>query len=372
MRNLLKFSRIHAVGILMPGALLFISCDGPTTAVDTTKSEASTAHKLLTAADSAAFIAMGANSNLRSMSLSVPGSTSIQVAAGDSIEVTIVSTDCSGNPETVTVGGAISGVVASGYCGNLPGTTVVLGPAASAGTIFFTLTHQQYGTGQPGDITYSYPTYTVAMDDGYSSIDHDDAILSVRVIQANCPPTDDPFLNSKDVLKGFSDAMLNSRPWATPGYGLKKEIGGVIWQAPDGHYYTQEVVDPNATECSYDRAVTTIPISQGGPIPGSTPVGTYHTHPSSTNEVTYGCPGWAQTLSDGKKPAHADPDALTAGGGSPADWETTVDTYPLYAITKSGHIYKLTNAYRTPESKRATNPFKYELLTNPGCPTKFL
>ena len=66
------------------------------------------------------------------------------------------------------------------------------------------------------------------------------------------PPTSDPILNSPDVRTGFADALAHSDPSATPGTGVKKERGGFIWQEPNGgRIYTQEIVDPNATECSY-------------------------------------------------------------------------------------------------------------------------
>lgn len=70
--------------------------------------------------------------------------TLIPVKAGDSVVVNVQSTECSGNPETVKVYGAINQVVMAGSCDvTLPNQTATLGPVAADGTIYFTATHQQ-------------------------------------------------------------------------------------------------------------------------------------------------------------------------------------------------------------------------------------
>jgi hypothetical protein len=99
---------------------------------------------LLTAEDSAAFLAAKVHTGVTSLSAST---TSILLSAGESILITVISTECSGDPETVKVYGVISGVVASGNCATLAGTSVTLGPATATGTISFKATHQVYGEG---------------------------------------------------------------------------------------------------------------------------------------------------------------------------------------------------------------------------------
>lgn len=186
----------------------------------------------------------------------------------------------------------------------------------------------------------------------------------------SCPPTGDPdsILDSPAVRKGLEDALRNSNPNATPGTGVKKERGGVIWfDTTSKSLYTQEIVDPNATECTYNNP--------GGmitpPIPGSIGRGYFHTHPSGKLEKTYGCPGWSQTPADGLPPAPANPDDPKAGGGSPGDWNSVSapGSFPNYVISKTGTLYKLTPEF-APPAKRKTNPHKWELKSNPGCPTR--
>lgn len=177
-----------------------------------------------------------------------------------------------------------------------------------------------------------------------------------------CPPVGDSLLDAPAVNHGLKDALRNSNPDATPGTGQKKEIGGYIWKALDGRYYTQEVADPTATECTYN--IQPLPVA---PESGSSAVGKFHTHPSAPGEAAYGCLGWAQTPDDGLPPAKADPDRPKSGGGSDDDWAATSDTYPVYVITKTNRVYKLDQQYA---NNRPKNPLKWELDSYPGCPTK--
>ena len=96
-------------------------------------------------------------------------------------------------------------------------------------------------------------------------------------------------------------------------------------------------------------------------------MGTYHTHPSSTNEPTYGCPGFSQVPGDGLPVPKADPNSPVAGGGSTDDWNMTNQGFPVYSITKTGRIYRLDP--NTPVADRGKNPNKWELNSNAGCPT---
>lgn len=135
--------------------------------------------KLLTAADSAAFRASGAYGADAFSSTTVV--TTLQLYPGDWLLVTVTSTECSGNPETVNVGGVISGVVLAGSCPELPGTQKVIGPATAYGTVYFTATHQVYGTGPRGQVTGAEPDYSVGLNDGYGDTDFNDVILSVSL-----------------------------------------------------------------------------------------------------------------------------------------------------------------------------------------------
>ena len=102
---------------------------------------------------------------------------SIPLAVGDSIQVTVLSSECSGDPETVVASGVISGLVASGTCnagGSINGQSMEMGPASSAGSVAFYATHQVFGAGAPGPISGpdASGTYTAFLDDGAGSPDY--------------------------------------------------------------------------------------------------------------------------------------------------------------------------------------------------------
>jgi hypothetical protein len=160
---------------------------------------------LLTAEDSAAFSAARVQTGATSLSAS---GTSISLSAGESILVTVISTECSGNPETVKVYGVISGVVASGSCATLTGTTITLGPATASGTISFKATHEVYGEGPAGLVNELVPGYTVGMNDGYGDTDYDDVIISVFIV---CPPVGDSIIDHPDFRSRYDSLMKVSR-----------------------------------------------------------------------------------------------------------------------------------------------------------------
>jgi hypothetical protein len=207
-----------------------------------------------------------------------------------------------------------------------------------------------------------FPNFTVGMNDGYGDTDYNDVVISVQVV-FHCPPTTDSILDIDSVRLGFTDAMIRSNPNATPGTGQKREHGGLIWKAPDGHYYTQLVFDPNATECTYNTSVL-VAAAANPPIPSSQMMAMFHTHPSKNFETTYGCPQWAQTPNDGKIPARAFPDDPTSGGGSPGDWSQLFG-FSMYVITKTDRIYRL-----DPEwiANPGWNPNKWNIAGLHGCP----
>ena len=193
-------ARVYALAAL--GFLPFLgSCDKDAVTVPTKPSGVDGNPDLRTAEDSAGFLRLGSGSETMTLSTSP---TSISLSAGESIVVTIVSTECSGDPETVKVYGVISQVVASGSCATLAGTTVTLGPATASGTISFKATHQQYGEGPAGAVTGMLPEYTVGMNDGYGDTDYDDVVISVRIV---CPRVGDPIIDHPDFRSRYDSLM---------------------------------------------------------------------------------------------------------------------------------------------------------------------
>jgi hypothetical protein len=173
-------------------AFLFAACERDSTPLPTGAKELKrTSASGMSSTDSAAFLQSPQDGESTLSALATV--TTISLEAGDSIYVTVESTDCSGDPETVNVYGVISGVVASGPCPTLPGTQVKLGPASTAGTVSFKATHQSYGQGPSGSVSGFYPNLTVGMNDGYGDTDFNDVVISVQVI-FHCAPTADSVL----------------------------------------------------------------------------------------------------------------------------------------------------------------------------------
>lgn len=345
-----------AAGIILGTLLFTYGCEKDTIVVPKRSVRSTTI--LMTSADSAAYIASLSGS---SQIMTISSATTIPVSMGDSIDVYISSTECSGNPETVNVFGVFNSTIAAGACAALPGTFVTLGPAASSGDIFFTATHQQYGQGPPGNVeSITTNQWRVGINDGFGDTDFDDVVLWVY---GKCAPSGDSVLDSKEVREGFGKGRAHSKEDAAPGMGEKKERGGVVWRAPDGHYYTTEVDDPTATECHWAVAST---IGAQPTIPGSIAVAYWHTHPHIKNEPVYGCSGgYAQTFGDGKFVPTADPDDPLMGGGSPSDWSDQQHpaAFPVYIPTKTNRVYRLDHQWYSNPSQ---NPNKWAM--NPaGC-----
>jgi hypothetical protein len=153
----------------------------------------------------------------------------------------------------------------------------------------------------------------------------------------------------------------------TPGTGRRKEIGGVIWRAPDGSFYANIRPDPGATECHYTIPVPVIP-----PIAGSEAIAKFHVHPSRPGEDVYGCldkngnPTYAQVRGDGKPVPTSDNEQQ--GGGSPADWgQADSDTYPSYTYNKNQRVFRLDPG--TSPFDRQSNPNKWQRGAT-GCFTR--
>lgn len=201
---------------------------------------------------------------------------------------------------------------------------------------------------------------------GYNAIQTYDVSLAEGTV-APCDSTGDPILDAPNIVPSLQNALKQSNPDATPGTGAKKEQAGAIFRRPDGTYFTFAALDPNATECHFDFTKISLapPVADSGAIL----VGIYHTHPSGTNEKTYGCrpidgKPQAQTLNDGLPVPRARPN--TNGGGSPADWDAANQVSPQYVINKDGFLWRLDP--NVPERDRRKNPNKWNWKkAPPGC-----
>jgi hypothetical protein len=325
---------------------------------------------LLTAADSAYFRANRFEALLPTSGPPQGSVNHLSISAGETITVTITSAECSGVGDVMEVQGPVSGVISTDACQGT-GASITLGPSSTDGALSFVLTDQRFGSG-PFAVTGAYPDYTVYVEDGFGDGDYNDNILSVHFTPPNCPPSGDTLgipggtahpLDDPAVRHGLKDALLNSNPNAAPGTGVKKEHGGVIWQRADGSMLTQDIPDPNATECMWKLPPGTLT----PPEPNLVAIAKFHTHPGGYLEPTYGCPGpgkLAQSLGDHFPVPKATPDAN--GGGSTDDWTLGVsDGYSNYVINKDGRIYRLDP--NTPKNQWSSNPNHWE-WKNPGTP----
>jgi hypothetical protein len=185
-------------------------------------------------------------------------------------------------------------------------------------------------------------------------------LASATVTVTPCAATGDSILDSPEVRTQMLDELAASNPSATPGTGVKHERFDIIFRRGDGSYYVKYVPDSLATECvSFVRFAA-------GDSAGDVPVAIFHTHPSNTNELVYGCPSdtlsngvvlrYAQRRGDGGALRRANPNAN--GGGSVGDWETARSTgYDVYIVGKDGHHYKLPHdTTQVPRGQESSNP----------------
>jgi hypothetical protein len=211
--------------------------------------------------------------------------------------------------------------------------------------------------------------------------------LTVKAVEPepSCPLSGDIPLDPEGYgpldRKEVRDALINelglSNPNATPGTGVKKERGGIIWQrvGGDGSFFATVVTDPllvSSTECAWSISGQPPP-----PEPGATPIGLFHTHPHGNGEDVYECapppnymgPPYAQYLGQpGAIIPAATPDKN--GGGSDSDWDVaTTSGFRQYVINKDGRIHRLDP--NTPLNQRKNNGNKWEWKnpTTPGCVT---
>ena len=213
------------------------------------------------------------------------------------------------------------------------------------------------------EITPFSPLY---LPGGYNAIQTYDVTLAEGTV-APCDSTGDPILDASNIVPSLQNALKQSNPDATPGSGVKKEQGGAIFKRPDGTYFTFAALDPNATECHFDltKISLTPPVSDSGAIL----VAVYHTHPSGTNEPTYGCTPvkgkpQAQTRNDGLPVPKAAPN--TNGGGSPDDWGAANQGFPQYVINKDGYLWRLDPGVAESDRRRNTNKWNWKKAP-PGC-----
>jgi hypothetical protein len=167
--------------------------------------------------------------SLTSISEAIPGEdteTSIGIRAGQYITVEVIAAETSGAPESLTVNGAIEGIMFQGvdpfHAGppwdQLVGMVATFGPAAASGSLRFHAWHQIIASGAKGHISWDTPggPYTVGLEDGYGDGDFNDIILTVTVSDTppNPPTVMDPIPTNNEkrwrillggILEGFTD-----------------------------------------------------------------------------------------------------------------------------------------------------------------------
>lgn len=286
------------IGILLAAVVSFGGCnrDAPTVPTQTGPLSATS---LLTRADSAAALAASV-ANPGSSSSALATVTTIKVGAGESLLITVLSTECSGDPETVRVYGVMSSVVASGSCASLSGTQVSLGPAGADGTISFKATHQIYGEGPAGQVTGSAPEFTVGMNDGYpGDVDYNDVVISVRIV---CPPTNDRVLDNPNFASRIDSAMKLSN------------ISGPLGSRLEAWFFAyDDPTAPGGVRFGFPTNVGSTECTSAIAPPDSLSIfAVIHTHPHYIGDDMYqGC-----GIKGAKKY-----NPRENGGGSDQDWE---------------------------------------------------
>lgn len=181
------------------------------------------------------------------------------------------------------------------------GSSIVLGPAPTTGTLSFTLTDPRFGSG-PFRVLGAYASYLVQVEDGFGDGDFDDNVLSVVIVKIKCM-LGDPVLDDI-VFRLAADEALRSSKIADPNPANRIEQFGFVWQnKTTGAIRVQPMAVRAATACDAELP----------PPPHDTEserlVAVYHTHPSFRHESM----------------RHCNPNALpynpdANGGGSDADW----------------------------------------------------
>jgi hypothetical protein len=217
------------------------------------------------------------------------------------------------------------------------------------------------------DIT-SAGTYTTRYEDGILTLDveENDYTLGFGVYAASfepaCAKPSDPYrdriVESAEFRKGLSDALFSSgvEPFA-------HEVGGIIYQRPDGSYFTKVLPDPGATSCFH------APLPHPAPSdPDGVPVGSFHTHPHMQDDTLLrasNCP--KVSMLDYMPGSKVSFTPLNHGGGSPEDWSQTYTDQPMYVITlaskdkRSNTIWKLEPGFKSDTVAQNGSRYKYRL-----------
>lgn len=163
--------------------------------------------------------------------------TGICIQSGKYITVTVNQASSTGNPETLTVEGALNGQMFSGASASLVGQTKTFGPTTSGGNLEFLAWHQQYASGPVGLVTWTSTggPYTVGLNDGFGDFDYNDIIITVTVsdtapgaVSTMLPiPTNDTFRWRRLLQFGDNRRVDNT--------GYTMEVGGPAQNTVEGN-----------------------------------------------------------------------------------------------------------------------------------------
>lgn len=326
-------SSLARTGALLAVAALLGACDSPhpTEPLVPDMPTLTASEELLTAEDSARFLAeRRANPGARSQSLQSFGG-GITIRKGSSVTVTVISSECASKGTQLVVSGATGGVVTSDACYDA-GATATFGPAEGSGELFFAMVDPRFGTGS-FQVSGSHPSYTVYMEDGYGDGDYNDAVLSVTVEGEDCPlfdsPTGDPALDDPDIQAGIKEIWEKSDV-DNPRWAERKEHSGYYVEKNGEVFFVEKVYlkEPSICGVASDPDQRRQLEEQGYRI-----VGDIHTHPLEPGQYKNpGCDNFASEILN------------VAEGPSTGDyetWEAQNAAYPHYVITKTGFIYRV-------------------------------
>jgi len=172
-------------------------------------------------------------------------------------------------------------------------------------------------------------------------------------VTVQCPVAGDSALNDtigdfavrSALLKALDSSNVDSSVHAgfAPGSnkGYRREQGGTIWRLPDNSYVPVFDLDTGATQCHFR------PNAANSPGPGAEPYAVFHTHPSDSGTVVYGCSKDPKTnLLPQQYPGGPGPKATANpegnGGGSVNDWNyANNQMVRVYVISKRTRVSRL-------------------------------
>jgi hypothetical protein len=196
------------------------------------------------------------------------------------------------------------------------------------------------------------------------------AYVRVRVVPSGCDSLlSDSVLNDPTLRQGLREALAASNPGASWASLERQERNGIIWRAPSGRIYIQDVSDPGNTPC-WSMDPSSLPPAD---TTGSTFIGYFHTHPNVRGDSVLGCqPGangqmpaqvYGDTNLDGSARRAASARGCDAnGGGSDDDWNMTEARGVHYIICADGRVVRLDPG----TTRRKKNPNKW-YWNRPGC-----